>query len=205
MKPLQLPPTIRTARPDEVPKRMEVLDRIEKSKTANLVEGFVLYQNETHDLPFNFFAEINVDNDRLWDLFSALLLQLPDEICLVFNQKDDEPNYSGYADKYVVFNQLQACKIELVEDGLLEVGALFNDEDFMEEVFIKSPKYIQYWGMDESRFKKTMAEYEILEVPELNFIDEYPLVTEALRLHNPKAKETEDVLRQLQAIIPAEE
>jgi hypothetical protein len=205
MKPLKLPPTIRTARPDEVPQRAEVLDKIELRQKANIVEGFVLYQNETHELPFKFFAEINIDNDRLWDLFAALLLQLPEEVCLVFNQKDDEPAYSGYADKYAVYNQLATCKTEIMSDGLLEVGALYNDEAFMEEVFVKSPKYIQYWGMEEARFRKTMAEFNIFEVPSLNFIDEYPMVTEALRLHFPGAIETEDLLKYFQAIVSASE
>ena len=105
MKPLQLPPTIRTARPDEVPGESAILDRILKRETANIIEGYVFHYNETHDLPFKFFAEINVDNRTLWDLFQTLLLQLPEEVCLVYNHKDDEPAYSGYAEKYEVLNK----------------------------------------------------------------------------------------------------
>jgi hypothetical protein len=201
MKTLQLPPTIRTARPDEVPKQGDVLDRIAESETANIVEGYVFHYNKTHELPFTFFAEINVNNQRLWHLFKALLLQLPDEICLVYNFKDEEPAYSGYADKYEVLNKLELYQLEITQDGFLEVGALYNDETMMEEVFIRSPKYLQYWGVDEQRFRQTMAEFELEEVPELKFIDQYPLVTEALRLHYSEAKETNEVLEQLEAIL----
>jgi len=75
----------------------------------------------------------------------------------------------------------------------------------MEEVFVRSPKYLQYWGVDEKRFKETMTEFELYEVPELNFIDQYPLVTVALRRYYPDVYETAEVLEQLGAICPNEE
>lgn len=205
MKTLQLPPTIRTARPDEVPKQGDVLDRIAESRSARIVEGYVFHYNETHDLPFTFFAEINVDNDRLWSLFKTLLLQLPDEVCMVYNFKDEEPAYSGYLDKYEVLNALEPFQLEITQDGFLEIGALYNEETFMEEVFIRSPKYLQYWGVEEKRFRETMAAFELYEVHGLNFIDQYPLVTEALRLHYSNVAETGDVLERLRALVPAEE
>ena len=194
MKTLQLPPTLRIARPDEVPNRPDILKRISESKEAKIVEGYVFLNNETHDLTFKFFAEINVDNQRLWSLFKCLLLQLPDEICLVYNCKDEEPVYSGYSDKYKVLNQLEMYQLELTQDGLIEIGALYNDEFMMEEVIIRGPKYLQYWGIDEKRFRQTMLEFELYEEPKLKFIDEYPLVTEALRLHRSDARETTEVL-----------
>lgn len=205
MKTLQLPPTIRTARPDEVPKKDDILNRIAESETANIVEGYIFHNNDTHELPFTFFAEINVDNQRLWHLFKTLLLQLADEICLVYNYKDEEPNYSNYTDKYVVLNNLELFQLEITQDGFLEVGVLYNDDTMMEEVFIRSSKYLQYWGVDEKRFRQTMTEFELYEVPALNFIDQYPLVTEALRLHHSEAKETSEVLEQLGAIVSIEE
>lgn len=128
------------------------------------------------------------------------MLQLPDEICLVYGLKDEEPHYSGYLDKFEVLNRLETLKTELTQDGFLEMGALFNDEEFMEEVFIQSPKYLQYWGMDEERFRTTMAEFDLYETPTLNFIDQYPMVTEALHLFKPNALQTEKVLEQLALI-----
>lgn len=204
MKTLQLPPTIRTARPDEVPKQEDILNRIAASKSASIVEGYVFHYNETHELPFRFFAEINVDNQRLWHLFKTLLLQLPDEICVVYNYKDEESAYTGYAYKYEVLNKLELYQLEITQDGFLEVGALCKDDTMMEEIFICSPKYLQYWGVDEQRFRETMTEFQLYEMPELNFIDQYPLVTEALRLHYSEAKETSEVLEQLGAIATIE-
>lgn len=57
MKQLSLPPTIRTARPDEVPKGEDVLRRIEESKSANIVEGFRFYYNEEREFPFKFLPK----------------------------------------------------------------------------------------------------------------------------------------------------
>lgn len=204
MKTLLLPPTIRTARPDEAPNQGDILDRIAASETANIVEGYAFCHNETQELPFKFFAEINVDNDRLWAVFKALLMQLPDEICLVYNYIDEEPIYSGYSGKYEILNRLEKFQLEIAQDGFLELGALYNDSSFMEEVFVRSPKYLQFWGVDEKRFRETMIEFELYEVPELNFIDQYPFVTEPLRLFYPEVNETAVVLEQLGAIDPAD-
>ena len=198
MKPLQLPPTIRTARPDEVPARSDLIDRIASRQTANIVQGFTLRENPSIDLPFKFYAEINVDNQNLWALFTTLLLQLPEEICLIYGHIDDAPSYSSYLDKYKIFNTLEPYKIELCHDGFLEFGVVHHQETYLEEVFIKKSKFIQYWGMDEVRFRSTMTQHDIYEVEELNFIDEYPLVTEALRLHYPEAVETGEILKQLE-------
>lgn len=198
MKQLQLPPTIRTARPDEIPARSELIDRIMSRHTANIVEGFTLRENQSTDLPFKFYAEINVDNQNLWALFTTLFLQLPEKICLIYGHIDDAPAYSPYLDKYKIFNVLEPYKVELCNGGFLEFGVLHQQETYLEEIFIKKSKYIQYWGMDEARFRSTMTQYDIYEVEGLNFIDEYPLVTEALRLHYPEAIETGDILMQLE-------
>ena len=200
MRPLQLPPTIRTARPDEIPMEEETLARIRESAKANIVEGYLLKYNDSHDLPFSFFAEINIDNTKMWSLFKSLSVQLPEMICLVYNLKDEDPFYSGYMEKFELLNKIEEYQIEIINDGFFEIGVLYADDTFMEEIFIKSSKYLQFWGVDEPRFRNTMAEFDLFEIPNLNFIDEYPLVTEALSIHNIEAKETLEVLEFLKAI-----
>ena len=205
MKTLQLPPTIRTANPDEVPKQRDILDRIAERKEANIIEGYVIQYNDTHQHPFSFFAEINVDNERLWSLFKVLLLQLPEEICLVYNFKDEAPNFSSYTDKYKVMNKLESYQLEITQDGFLEVGVLYHDEAFLEKIFISSPKYLRVWGVDENRFRQTMLDFELFETPNLNFIDQYPMVTEALHLHYSEVIETHKVLEHIGAIVSGDE
>lgn len=66
---LELPPTIRLPKPDELPDNPEIRERLKHRDAANIVEGFKCLENTTHDLPFRFYAEINVNNSRLWEVF----------------------------------------------------------------------------------------------------------------------------------------
>jgi hypothetical protein len=50
----------------------------------------------------------------------------------------------------------------------------------LNEVFIRKAKYIQYWGTDRDLFSQIMMKYNLDEVKDLNFVDEYPMVTESL-------------------------
>ena len=104
MKPtLELPLTSRPPEMDEVPMNSSVKERLELRKTANIVEGFKILPKDNNpeheELAFNFYAEINIDNSRLWNLILELSKQLPDEISLIFNHSDCEPEYGKYSDK----------------------------------------------------------------------------------------------------------
>ncbi|MNE66876.1 hypothetical protein D3C80_1624550 [compost metagenome] len=80
-------------------------------------------------------------------------------------------------------------------DGYLEFGIMFQDDKILLELFIKKAKYIQFWGIDEVAFRTAMKEFNLTEVPSINFIDEYPLVTESLRLHRPDLIETAEMVK----------
>lgn len=67
--------------------------------------------------------------------------------------------------------------------------------DLFEEVFVEKAKYLQYWGMNKKQFIKVMSENELYPVEGLNFIDEYPLQTEVLRLHSDNCIETVELLK----------
>jgi len=42
-----------------------------------------------------------------------------------------------------------------------------------------------------------MEKYSLEQTDDIKFIDEFPLVTEALRLHNSEAKETDELIEYL--------
>jgi hypothetical protein len=193
MQPLRLPKTIRTPRFDEVPKNEETFERIRARESAKIVQGYTIKANENPGL-FTFFSEVNVNVDQLWPLFIHLMLQLPEDIALVYGPKDEELNFSKYVDKFELLNILTPLEIELTHDGFLEFGVIYNDERMLEEVLVAPSKYIQYWGADVERFKQSMHEFSIYEVPDLQFIDEFPLVTESASIHFPGIQETGDVL-----------
>ena len=62
---LVLPKTIRFPEENEVPMNSSVLERLRESKNANIVPGYVFKLKDDNpdniDLPFEFYAEINID------------------------------------------------------------------------------------------------------------------------------------------------
>lgn len=194
LKPLVLAPTIRTATEEEIPKRKSLLERLKLRKQALLVEGFVLTTVSSVDIPYNFFSEINIDNHRLWTLFKKLMMLFPEQVSLIYHYIDNEAFYSPYMDKFELLNTLDKYERELSMDSFLEFGLIFQYEDCLIEIFVKKAKYIQFWGMDEASFRVIMEEFDLFEVKGLNFIDEFPLVTEALNLHYPDLVKTNRIL-----------
>ena len=197
MKALELPPTIRTARADEVTPHEEVLKRLKARKEALIREGYTLQQNPTADLPFRFFSEINIDNSRLWDLFTALAARMPNELSLIYGHIDEEPAYGRYLPKQELLEALAPYRLELTQDGMLEAGLIYQDEGRLEEVFIRRAKYLQFWGVDETAFREVMQAFGLEQVEGLNFIDEFPLATEPLKQHRPEARDTDEALKEL--------
>jgi len=201
MRRLELPPTLRTLNSDEAPKNSTFYDGMTKALNANIVEGYTLRYNTNHEPPFKFYAEINIDNSRFWSLFKTLMLHLPDEVSLIFNDADSDIVFYGkYRDKFEVLNGISSYSIELTQDCFLEFGVIHQTDSFLEEVFVDCTKYIKYWGMDETWFRATMHDFQIFETPELNFMDEFPKVRESLSLHHKSAVKTEDILEQWQIL-----
>lgn len=197
MKRLETPRTLRIPNLDEVPRTRDLINAISKSHSANICEGFVLRPNTTNDLPFKFYAEINIDNSRLWDLFTKLTFHLPEEISLIFNHSDGETIFGKYQNKNSVMKILSNFTVELTQDCFLEFGTIYQTNEFLEEVFVDCTKYIRYWGTDEIWFRATMMEFSISETPNLNFIDEFPKVREALSLHFENIIETDELIEKL--------
>lgn len=205
MSELQLAPTTRTPRPDEVPQHKDILDNIQRRQIANIVEGFTLRENASHEQPFTFYCEINIDNSKLWRLFQAFLLQFPDEAYFIYGHKDiDAPICTSYKDKFEILNMLSPYETELTQDGLLKFGIAFHTTDYFEEVFIMPAKYVQYWGVNPEPFGRIMQDFSLNLTDDLNFIDEFPLVTESLRLHNPDTTPTDELLKHFDSIFRPE-
>lgn len=194
---LETPPTLRTPNLDEIPQVQNVIEAIQKSHTAKIVEGFVIHCNDNPEFPYKFYSEININNSRLWNLFRALALHLPNEISLIFNHADEEANFGSYQDKYIVIDKLSNFTVELSQDCFLEFGVMHQTDDFLEEVFVDCTKYIKYWGMDEDWFRMVMNDFNLTEIPDLNFMDEFPKVREALRMHAENVLETEELIGKL--------
>jgi len=181
------------------------LENIQRRYTAKIVEGYTLKANTSHDQPFSFYSEINIDNSSLWRLFQAVLSQMPDEVYFIYGHKDTEsPFCSSYKNKFQILNLLSPFETELTQDGLVKFGVAFHNEDYFEEIFIMPAKYVQYWGVNEQKFNRLMEDFRLQMIPDLNFIDEFPLVTESLQMHNVGVTRTEDLLGHFDSIFTAE-
>ncbi|MFP9098678.1 hypothetical protein ACLI09_06450 [Flavobacterium sp. RHBU_24] len=195
---LELPITIRTPRPDEV--SSDYLSKINLAKSANIVEGYTLYTVDDPSLSYNFYAEINVDNSRFWSLFTTFLLSYNTEVSLLFGHVDTEPFLGRYSDKFEILNAISEYSYELSVDPFLEFGIVYSHNGITKEAYVKKPKYIQYWGVDFEEFDQIMQKFSIYKSDDLNFIDEYPMVSESVRMHNDAATDTGVIIEKLTAI-----
>lgn len=171
---LETLPAIRLPLPEEFPGNQLLIRELEKGENAHIVEGYVLHYNTTQDLPFTFYAEININNSRFWKLFTSLANLLPDEVSCIYNLYGQGPNYSPYLNKNEILNFLEKFTLELTQDCNLEFGLIFQTGDELEEIFAAETKYIKVWGSKEILFRQLMQAFNLEEIPGLNFIDEFP-------------------------------
>ena len=67
------------------------------------------YQNIL-DLGFKFYAEININNSKLWDLVKSLSEEMPDKIAVIFGHEGTELNFGKYSNKTETLNFLSKFK-----------------------------------------------------------------------------------------------
>jgi hypothetical protein len=193
---LALPITIRIPADEEISYRPDVEEIIRKRRKARIQQGYTLALNEAgaHRLPYRFLATINIDNNRLWDLFQALAATLPAKVSCVYGLYEDESATTALLQKQFVLNELEKYREELTQDCQLEFGLLFQTKDVLIELSVSESKYIRYWGVELERFKLLMQSFHLPPVNGLEFIDEYPKIVTPLRDLIPSAKAPESVI-----------
>ncbi|AXT54684.1 hypothetical protein D1815_02535 [Aquimarina sp. AD1] len=199
MKPsLELPKTLRAPEIDEVPMNSSVSERLKLRETAKIVEGFKILPKdnnpENKELAFNFYAEINIDNSKLWDLILELSNQMPDEISLIFNHSDCDPEYGKYSDKNQTLDFLSKYKTEIISDTFIDIGMIFHSDSELIEIFVPDSKYIKFWGVDQESFLKSMDKFDLKEIDGIEFVDEYPKVREPLRLFDKNTTDSNELI-----------
>ena len=199
---LVLPKTIRFPEENEVPMNSSVLERLRESKNANIVPGYVFKLKDDNpdniDLPFEFDAEINIDNPQLWSLIITLSEEtLPENCALIFGYIDSEINYGFYENKFEILKYLEDYKTELIHDTLLIWGLIYHDNENLTEIYVDESKYLKYWGNNEEKFRNIMNQFNLSEIENLEFIDEYPKVRENINLHFENITETGELIETL--------
>lgn len=193
-----MPVTIRVPLASEMAHREDIEEILYKRQQARIEEGFVYTSNETQQLPFTFYAAINVNNSRLWEVFTGLVDLFPEEeLSCVYGLQEEETITTGYYAKKYVMQVLEQYKTELSQDASLEFGLLLHTKERLVELFITESKYIKFWGSDKEAFVQKMLEFNLPQAPGLAFIDEFPKVTSPLRQFVRTAKHPESVIHGL--------
>ena len=196
---LKIPRTIRDISEEDVPGNSSAMEQRRAKRSARIIEGFKLFQNENKsEFPFIFGAEINIDNDRLWDLFISFCEELPNNAALLFGFYDNDLNYGRYTEKERIIFELSKYRREISEDCHLELGLIHHTESKLIEVFIAEAKYIKFWGVDEISFMGIMSRFNLSETSDIEFIDEYPKAVYPLRTIVEDVADTFEIITNLQ-------
>ena len=174
-----LPLGIRIPNSDEYPKGNDVKSINDKRSSANIVQGFVL--REVSGEKFTYYAEVNIDADKIWDAFCNLTNKLIGDVAYgISGFKDEEPRLSGFAKTETIVEIFEKYKFELTNDGYLEFGIANYDENSLNEILVSSFKYVRIWTTRKDLLIQTLNSFGIEQIENLQFIDEFPVVSEAL-------------------------
>lgn len=94
--------------------------------------------------------------------------------------KEEKPILSNFTSSENIIKIFEEYKFELTNDGYLEFGMAYYDDSVMNEIYVASYKYIKVWTTNIDLIDKTLNSFGIQQVDNLHFIDEFPVVSEAL-------------------------
>ena len=98
MSTYKLPLGIRIPNDDEYPSTYNVKDINKNRNMANIIEGYTVKEFEGQK--FTHFVEINIDGDKVWEVFIAISNKIIDNIAYgIIGLKDEEPKLSGFTTK----------------------------------------------------------------------------------------------------------
>ena len=175
----KLPLGIRIPKNNEYPDGYDVKSINEERSSAEIIEGFKI--SEISGEKFSCFAEINIDANKIWDVFNHLTNKLIDDVAYgILGFKGEEPIISKFTEKETLLKIFEKFKFELTNDGYLEFGIAYYDENILNEIYVTSFKYMRIWTVKKEALIDSLNSFGIRQVENLRFIDEFPVVSEAL-------------------------
>jgi hypothetical protein len=177
---LRFPRGVRLATEGDLPKDKERLEKLARLQHAKITTGFVLTTGA--DSGFSTYIEANVHADEVWSVFEALASHLLPEVSApLVGWKDEDAALGPYTDKAAAIAVLRAHAENLQHDGFIEFGMMFQQGGKTEEIMVKGSKHFQIWTNNPAVATDTLLTLGIPHVEKLQFIDEYPRVTERLK------------------------
>ena len=191
---LELPVTIRIPLPDEMPHRPDMEELLLKRKKAAITEGYKITTNTIRQLSYAFQAEINVNNSNLWNLMLALLRLLPEQICCEYSLNEEETVTTEYFPPAIILQNISPYRRELTQDCSLQLSLYAHTMNELTEIIITPANYIRFCGSNKEDFLQCMRNFNLTEIPDIAFIDEYPKIVDPLRKFISTARRPEDVI-----------
>lgn len=191
---LELPITIRVPLPEEMEHRADIEELLARRKKANIIQGYKLTDAVSPKMPYAFQAEININNSLLWNLVLSLSEQLPEDICCSYYVNEEDAITTDYLAKADVLQKLIPFKEELTKDCALEFSLFAHTPEGLTEIIVTSFKYIRYSGKNKTAFFDCMQQFQLKEIADVAFVDEYPKIIEPLKKFLPQSRRPEDVI-----------
>ena len=181
---LIFPDGIHLSEPHEIMGGPDKDQLIEKIRHAHIAPGYVI-QNADNVL-FKFYAEINVDAPNVWAVFRSLCESLlPENATPIIGEIDEEPLHNGKYDNVPNLLALfEPFEYYLANDGFIQFGLAGGSQTELAEVFVAPTKHFQIWTNNIEIFKAIMDDYKIAPSENMQFINEFPRVTKALKYGN---------------------
>jgi hypothetical protein len=185
-QPLRFPRGVRLAIEEDLPKkdRAEKLTRI---AAARITTGYVA--KTVADAGYSTYFEINAHADEVWKVFEALAARLLSDVAApLIGWKDAEPTIGIYTEKAAAISLFSPHVESLQHDGFIQFGLMFQSEGKTEEILVKGSKDLQVWTNQPAICEETLLALGLSKVEALQFIDEFPRVTERL-VGDPSSQE----------------
>lgn len=185
---LKFPRGVRLAADADLPSSKNKVDMLARIQNANITTGFVL--TTSADPGFSTYIEANVHAEEIWSAFEALTSGLlPNVSAPLVGWKEDEATLGPYTDKTAALAMLREHAECLQHDGFIEFGLMFQQRGKTEEVMVRASKDLRIWTNNPVVATEILSSLGIPRVEKLQFIDEYPRVTERL-VDAPSSEET---------------
>lgn len=176
-EPLRFPRGVRLATKAELPRDIAT-DALARIAQAHITTGYCATDGQAGS--FTAYIEANVHADLVWRLVRALATEvLPSVAAPIIGIKDDAPLLGPYTTREAALNAFEPHIEAIQHDGLLEFGLIFQQAGKTEEVFVTSSKYLKIWTSQAVVVRRVLEAHGIPEVSDLQFIDEYPRVSES--------------------------
>ena len=158
---------------------LDVDAEVARLSAAVITTGYVHKVAERPDASDLF--EVNVHASHIWTLFVDLTETLLPNVAAPFvGFKNEKPVFGRYTSRSAALDVLAPYRESLQHDGLIEFGIMFQHLKKTEEIFVRYVKYLRIWTNRPERVGPVLARHSLREEPDLQFIDNFPRVSESI-------------------------